>query len=295
MKITTKTTKEQLKSFLGANVKSVKTQDKDLFDRIAYADKMSKKDDSKVTRKDLVDLVKDVIALLGDKCVEPALAQEKTPSTPQVESSVKKLSKGTSKKQEPKKEDTPKENAPKKSGENSEIAKRIAEKIAEKVDEKVDEKKSPKKSLGSKKQAPKKDGVTVLNPSDNEKAVQLAKMFPKTIEVGDSKYELASDIKTMDDLYEALEKGEEIVFAYYWTKRHLKQFDYFEGLLGQPKSFDNDLDLANAIHISDEKKVCYSVSMYTEAIYTILPHNLEEEDGIRIAGGIEYQIYRASH
>lgn len=48
MKITTKTTKEQLKSFLGANAKAVKTADKDLFDQIAYADKMAKKDDSKV-------------------------------------------------------------------------------------------------------------------------------------------------------------------------------------------------------------------------------------------------------
>ena len=292
MKITTKTTKEQLKSFLGANVKAVKTTDKDLFDRIAYADKMAKKDDSKVTRKDLVDLVKDVMTLLGDKCVEPALAQGKTPSTPQVENSVKKLS---DKKQSPKKEDTPKENASKKSGEKSDIAEKVAEKILKKVDEKVDEKKSPKKSLGSKKQAPKKDGVAVLNPSDNEKAVQLAKMFPKTIEVGDSKYELASDIKTMDDLYEALEKGEEIVFAYYWTKRHLKQFDYFGCLLGQPKSFDNDLDLASTIHVSEEKKVSYQVSMYTEAVYTILPTDFEETDGIRIAGGIEYQIYRAIH
>ena len=52
MKITNKTTKEQLKNILGANAKAVKSQDKNLFDRIAYADKISKTDDSKVTRKD---------------------------------------------------------------------------------------------------------------------------------------------------------------------------------------------------------------------------------------------------
>lgn len=281
MKITTKTTKEQLKSFLGANAKAVKTADKDLFDQIAYADKMAKKDDSKVTRKDLVDLVKSVMTLLGDKCVEPALAQE-TPATPQAENSVKKLAKGVSKKQETK-EDTSSEE----SGES--------EKTAEETQGADEKKEAPKKSLGGKKKpATKKEGVTVLNTdADSEKAVQLAKAFPKTLEVGDSKYELAEDIKTLDDLYEALNKDEEIVFAYYWTKRHLKQFSYFGGWLGQPKSFDNDLDLATAIYVSDEKKVSYQVSMYTEAIYTILPTDFEETDGVRVAGGIEYQIYRA--
>ena len=282
MKITTKTTKEQLKSFLGANAKAVKTADKDLFDQIAYADKMAKKDDSKVTRKDLVDLVKSVITLLGDKCVEPALAQEKAPATPQAENSVKKLAKGVSKKQETKEETSSEE-----SGES--------EKTAEETQGADEKKEAPKKSLGGKKKpATKKEGVTVLNTdADSEKAVQLAKAFPKTLEVGDSKYELAEDIKTLDDLYEALNKDEEIVFAYYWTKRHLKQFSYFGGWLGQPKSFDNDLDLATAIYVSDEKKVSYQVSMYTEAIYTILPTDFEETDGVRIAGGIEYQIYRA--
>lgn len=282
MKITTKTTKEQLKSFLGANAKAVKTANKDLFDQIAYADKMAKKDDSKVTRKDLVDLVKSVIALLGDKCVEPALAQEKAPATPQAENSVKKLAKGVSKKQETKEETSSEE-----SGES--------ENTAEETQGADEKKEAPKKSLGGKKKpATKKEGVTVLNTdADSEKAVQLAKAFPKTLEVGDSKYELAEDIKTLDDLYEALNKDEEIVFAYYWTKRHLKQFSYFGGWLGQPKSFDNDLDLATAIYVSDEKKVSYQVSMYTEAIYTILPTDFEETDGVRVAGGIEYQIYRA--
>lgn len=281
MKITTKTTKEQLKSFLGANAKAVKTADKDLFDQIAYADKMAKKDDSKVTRKDLVDLVKSVISLLGDKCVEPALAQEKAPATPQAENSVKKLAKGVSKKQETKEETSSEE-----SGES--------EKTAEET-QGAEEKKAPKKSLsGKKKPATKKEGVTDLEPTtSSDKAVQLAKMFPKTIEVGDTKYELAEDIKTLEDLYEALNKDEEIVFAYYWTKRHLKQFDYFMGWLGQPKSFDNDLDLATAIYVSDEKKVSYQVSMYTEAVYTILPTDFEEVDGVRVAGGIEFQIYRA--
>lgn len=255
MKITAKTTKEELKDFLGANVKAVKKVNKDLFDRIAYADKMAKTDDSKVTRKDLADLAKEVMKLLGDKIATPVLAEE-TPKEAPVENSTKKLSKGVSKKQEI----------------NSE-----AEKPA-------------KKSLEKKS----KEGVKVLeNVSNNKKALQLAETFPKTLEVGDTKYEVAEDIKTMEDLHKALGEDQEIVFAYYWNPRHLRQFSYFNGALGQPKSFDRDLDLATTIYVSDEMKICYQVSMYTEACYVIQPEDLVEENDIRVAGGIEYQIYRA--
>ena len=298
MKITTKTTKQELKNILGANVKAIKEQDNALYERIAYASKMAKTDDSKVTRKDLVDLVKEAIAVLGDKIVEPALAQEApvapaetpAPVEPKAENSVKKLSKGVSKKQEPKTEEPATEVK-----ESEKTVEDTTEAPATEKAEKVDTKKSAKKSLGGKKkeEAPKKDGVTVLNPEASKKAVQLAKMFPQTLEVGDSKYELAPDIKTMEDMYNALNNDEEIVIAYYWTKRHLRQFPYFNGWLGQPKSFDNDLDLATAIYVSDEQKVSYQVSMYTEAVYTLLPEDFEEEDGIRVAGGSEYQIYRA--
>lgn len=276
MKITSKTTKQELASVLGANAKVVKEQDKNLYDQMAYTSDMMKKDEKKVTRRDLVDLVKDVMKALGDKFVEPALAQEtSTPAVqPQAENAVKKLTKGVSKKQEmkPAKEEPAKDESTEEQG-------------AEKA---------PKKSLGKKSTTKKsKEGVTDLEPTtSSDKAVQLAKMFPKEISVGDDTYELAEDIKTFDDLYDALEKDEDIVFAYYWTKRHLKQFDYFMGWLGQPKSFDNDLDLATAMYVSDEKKVAYQISMYTEAVYTILPTDFDEVDGVRVAGGIEYQIYR---
>ena len=277
MKITSKTTKQELANVLGANAKVVKEQDKNLYDQMAYTSDMMKKDGKKVTRRDLVDLVKDVMKSLGDKFVEPVLAQG-TPAPavqPQAENAVKKLTKGVSKKQEmkPAKEEPAKDKS---------------------TEEQGAEEKAPKKSLGKKSTTKKsKEGVTDLEPAtSSDKAVQLAKMFPKEISVGDDTYELAEDIKTFDDLYDALEKDEDIVFAYYWTKRHLKQFDYFMGWLGQPKSFDNDLDLATAMYVSDEKKVAYQISMYTEAVYTSLPTDFEEVDGVRVAGGIEYQIYR---
>lgn len=243
MKLTTKTSREELRLFLEANVKLVKKADKDLFDRITYASNMLQKDESKVQRKDLVDLAKEVINVLDDKVVEPT-------TEAQVENSVKKLAKGVSKKQEATEE---------------------AEKPAKKS---------------------KKDGVTPLAET-SDKTVQMAETFPEAIEVGDTHYELATDIKTMDDLYKALQNDEEIVFAYYWSKRHLKQFPYFNGVMGQPKQFDLDLDLATTIYVSDEKKVAYQVSMYTEAVYTIIPSDLKEENGIRFAAGMEFQIYRA--
>lgn len=292
-KITTKTTKKELKDILGANAKAVKEQDTELFDRIAYADKVAKKDDSKVTRKDLVDLVKDTMKLLGDTLVVPALAEE-TPAepakkeAPKVENSVKKSGKGLSKKQK----SLEKEEVAEQEEATADTEETEQEEV---VEEKVDDKKSAKKSLGSKKkEKAKKDGVTVLEGT--EKTVQLAKMFPQTLEVkigdDDCKYELASDIKTMEDLYNALEQDEEIVIAYYWTKRHLRQFPYFNGWLGQPKSFENDLDLATVMYVSEELRVSYQVSANTEAVYTLLPEDFAEEDGIRISGGTEFQIYR---
>lgn len=279
-KVTIKTTKEELKEYLRENSSKVKDLDKNLYERLAYTSAMMQKDPKKVTRSDLAGLVKEVMSVLATPVVaetpkeEPketpkkssrkTKKTEETPAethwiTPVAENSTKKVGAGVSKKQE------------------------FPNKGAE-----------PKKSnSGANKTAPKKDGVTVLNPVNTEKAVQLAKVFPQSLTVGDTTYEQATDIKTMDDLYESLNNDEEIIFAFYWTKRHLKQFPYFSGWLGQPKSFDNDLDLASTIYVSDEKKVSYQVSMYTDAMYAILPDDLENIDGVRYSEGIEYQIYRA--
>ena len=278
MKITAKTTKQELKDFLGYYAPDVKKKDKNLFERLIYTDAMLKKDEKKVTRNDLVELAKDVIKSLN--LTTPAVAEEPKKEPVKAENSVKKLNKGVSKKQESMEE--PKEETPVE--DNEEVTEEVAEKPS----------KTAKKTKGDNK-TPKKDtGVTPLEGAENKKAIQLAKMFPPTLTVGDTNYELASDIKTMEDLHTALENDEEIVFAYYWTKRHLRQFPYFSGLLGQPKSFDNDLDLATAIYVSDENKVSYQVSMYTEALYTIIPTDMPvDEDGIRYANGMEFQVYRA--
>ena len=96
----------------------------------------------------------------------------------------------------------------------------------------------------------------------------------------------------MEDLAEAFNDDETIVFAFFWSARQLKQYDYFNGIVEVPKSFPQDLDLATCVYVSDEGVISYAVSLYTEANYFITPDCFEEVDGLRFCRGMEYQIYR---
>ena len=160
-------------------------------------------------------------------------------------------------------------------------------KKAEKVEPPVEEKSEPKAEPKKAKKKSTKDSDTV-----SEKAVQLATsvVFPEVIKEYDEEYHLAHDVKTLADLEKATENGDEVMIACLWTKRHLRQFRYFNGWLGQPKSFKNDLDLCQLIWCTS--KVAYAVSNDTEAIYNFFPEDIVEEDGIRCCNGLEYQIYR---
>lgn len=157
---------------------------------------------------------------------------------------------------------------------------------AEKVETPVEEKPEPKAE-------PKKAKKKSTKDSDTEPAkdVQLAtsSVFPEVIKEYDEEYRLAHDVKTLADLEKATENGDEVMIACLWTKRHLRQFRYFNGWLGQPKSFKNDLDLCQLIWCTS--KVAYAVSNDTEAIYNFFPEDIIEEDGVRYCNGMEYQIY----
>lgn len=282
LKITAKTTKEQLKSILGANVSAVKKQDKDLFDRISYADKMAKQDDSKVTRKDLADLAKEVVKLLGESIVNPLTPQ----ATPVAENATKKL---TTKGKTQKKADS------KEVGESEEEEPQETPAETPKAEAKGAEKKSAKKSsLGKKKDEPKKDGATASSTKKTvqNKAFVLAEVFPETFEIEGNKYEIAKDISNMGQLQDAVNDGEPIVFAMYWTNRHLRQFEYGGGDLKAPKEFPLDLDLATCLFVAEDSTVAYAISAYTNVCYMYLPDDIEESDGLRFSKGIEYQIYR---
>ena len=122
-----------------------------------------------------------------------------------------------------------------------------------------------------------------------------ASSFPETLTIGDESYELAHDITDMEKLHEASDNDEEIIFAFYWSKSQIKQFNYGSGLLPAPKDgFKDNLDLSTLLYVSDEKKVCFSLSMYTENLYQVMPDAFEEIEGVRYSMGIEYQIYRAA-
>lgn len=240
-----KLNKAQLTKVLNANFQLAKKADKDLADSISYTAKQYKEDATKVTKKDLLDLLKDVAKTLGDAFI-----------TPEVTPVAEHLKKSSSKKDEAPEETTEEVKKP-----------------------------APKKSA-------KKSNKKVLTSATSEKAVEMLVNFPEEISAGDEKYSRADDIKTMDDLYKALEAGEDIVFAFWWTKRHLKQFSYYQ-YVEQPKDFPDDLDLATCIYVSEERKICFNISLYTEAPYAILPEDLEADpNGIRYTNGMEFQIYR---
>lgn len=262
MKITRNTTVEQLKGFIGANVAEVKKQDKNLFDQISYTDKAMKKDPKSVKKADLVQLAKDIMTLLGDAVKEVTTPVTLTPVAENSTKPVAKLSaKGGAKKSAEKAEDK-KEPVPTASGEKKPTT------------GKKDEKKSIKKPVPE---------------------VATASSFPETLTIGDESYELAHDITDMDKLHEASDNDEEIIFAFYWSKSQIKQFNYGSGLLPAPKDgFKDNLDLSTLLYVSDEKKVCFSLSMYTENLYQVMPDAFEEIEGVRYSMGIEYQIYRAA-
>ena len=276
-KITNKTTKDEAARLLGHNVAGVsKLKDKTLRDRMSYTSAHL----TEATRKDVIELLKDVMSALGDKFVVPAVADEGQTKIEMVPQKSSVTAENLVKKTKAKTEKAPEET-------------KDTEEEAEETEGETEEKPQPKKG-GKKKSSAKKDAVTVLEGSENNpKTVQLAKQFPETITVGGQVFTIHHNC-TMDTL---ADESLEFEIAFYWTKRHLKQFPYFSDLLGHPKSFPNDLDTAQLIYVDDgddngeNKRVAYAVSDYTRAFYTILPDFLEEIDGMCCGAGIEFQVY----
>lgn len=253
-KITTKTNMETLKNALGSNYLALKAMKSNEAKVLCDSIMYASKNAAKATRNDLVELVKETMNLLGDKFVEPVAAETKKSAThPKAENSIKPVAKSEKK---------------------DESTKTVVKKTT---------KKSPVKE----------DGVTTLDESAKVVQQRASKM-PNHITYGDQRYELATDINSMDDLHRVMTESDEneVIFAFYFPKRNIRQFGYFGNILGTPKSFKDDLDITSVIYVSDEKKVAYTVSLYTEAVYTIIPEDFNKDDGVRIAGYCEFEIYR---
>lgn len=252
MKITGKTTVEQLKNFLNANYKGVEGADKTLAESIAYAAKQMNKDPKSVKKSDLADLARQTIKLLGDKVVEAVTPQ---PKLVVAENSTKpqggKLKAGA-KKSEPKPEEP---------------------------------KKEPEKQPAPKEE-PKKPKPEVIVSA-------TADTFPKEIPADGGKLVLAEDILTYEAFKEACAKGQQFMFAFYWTKKYIKQFQYGSGYIPAPKEgFALDLDLASPIYFGEVNEVAYCASAQTDVLYQVMPEAFDVYDGVRYNMGIECQLYR---
>lgn len=170
---------------------------------------------------------------------------------------------------------------------------KTTKKTAEKAEEKPEEEKPVKEE-----KAPAKKTVGKKTPKsavETEKVgdVEVATRFSDTIstEIG----ELSKvNINSIKELREALEQGEEIYFAFFWSKRLLNQFTYSAvETIKTPKSFNNDVDLVSCIYVSDEDVLALGVSSYTDAPYVIQPEELKaNEDGIRISNHMEFEVYK---
>ena len=173
-KITTKTKVATLNEVLNANAKAVKKADKTLGESVQYA--LSNPD--KATRKDLVDLVKEVMTALGDKFIEPMPVAAETKPEAKAEVKTEKVKKTADK---PKAENSVKKTPVKKT--------KVEKSDAETEEVKEEKTKATKKS--AKKSAKKTEGVKDL---ENSKALQMAESFPETIEIDGEEFKLNHDI-----------------------------------------------------------------------------------------------------
>ena len=266
MRITRNTTMEQLIEAIRLNIATVRKVNKDLFDQIAYADK-SMKSGKEVPKKEVADLVKAIMKSLGDKFVEPALAEEK--ETPQAENSVKAKTKLKSKKSGAKTEDTDK-----------------AEQSTETTEE------TPKADNKSTKKNTKKGSVVSVLENKETGEFNVMSFAEEFTDKDGVKYVRADDIETMEDLAKE-EDLDNIVFAIYYNKKQLKKYGYSPmKSIPVPKEFPNDLDLCSPMWVSDNNIITYVISLYTEFAYAIENHQFEAVDGVRYINDIEYQIYR---
>ncbi len=133
----------------------------------------------------------------------------------------------------------------------------------------------------------------VKSVKTSPKSEDIAVEFPLKLKLDGSNYVIAHEIKTITDVKEAENKGTELAFAFYWTSRHLKQFrqSYGEGRI-TVSSFKDDLDVCQVLHVSEKETLMYCISLYTEALYTIYPEDLEEFEGLRMSHGVEFQVYK---
>ena len=290
IKITEKSTKQVLINYL----KSAEVADKNLAERIAYALTMFGKDQTKVMKNDLYELAQEVMKSL-------------TPATPApVEASLKPKKSGLKK---PEKAEEPAEEA--EEAEAEEEVEETEEAPAEEAP-KSETKKSGKKSSLKKsdKEPKKKTEVESIPPASNVGADRLpsAKIFPAEIDHPELGKIVACTgaYTTYPEILKALEEEKTLYFACYWTKRQIREYQYAQAKMIDPKVVKNgfplDLDILMAVLPCETMERVYAMSRITEALFQFEGEDfkpVEDTDPrsgdkfqIRVSAGMEFEIYR---
>lgn len=258
--------KNDMLSALRDMPKAVK--DTNLLDRVKYTLAQADKSLAKVTNADLSDLIREAQELLTSSSAAPRPAE-----------ALKKPSKGSKKPDTKAKSDEDDEEEPEKPAEKSAKSK-------------------GKKKLGM-KTAPQKVNKSGYLP--------VASMFPEEVEfdTDDGATTLVrahEKFHTVQELREALENGDELYIATYWSARHIKQYKYGEQYRVQaPKSFPDDLDILSVVVCCDTVDRVYAMSAYTEAMAVFDGDDfepVEDEDPsdnskftVRVSNGLEFEVY----
>lgn len=269
--INAKTNKKGLIEFIREQATAIK--DKNLASRIKYTLKGVDKNEADVSKTDLYDLAKEIMGFIAP--APQPVAMENSPKP--------KLGKKKTADKAPEPE---------------------AEKPVEDDEKPAEEKKeAPKKS---KKVTPKKEKAPAVETTDGltKKDLPMARIFPKEID-----HEALGKLVACPDKYhsikevrEAIEGDKNLIFACYWTKRHIKEFAYGQAYeVPVPKGgFPYDLDTLQALYVCEGIDRIYALSTYTEAMFRfveedLVPTECEANDGskfmMRYSAGLEFEIY----
>lgn len=275
--INAKTPKAELISMIRKAKSNKKlAEDENLKSRVDYTMKSLDKDESSVAKSDLFDLVKELVAFFST-----------TPTLAPVENSPKPALKGKKKAK----------------AEEADEADEAEDEDDEAEEEEVEEKPKKQKKAAKSKKAEKPEKPKVETTEDFKKGSIMAKMFPAELHTEELGHLVACYDKytTMAEVREALEQGKTLIFATFWTKRHIKQFGYSMMFnVPVPKEFPFDLDMLQALYVCDNIDRMYALSSYTEAMFQFLEEDLARVDvtsndgetyTMRYSAGMEFEIY----